>query len=57
MMVIVNNIHDYIQQMEQTDVQYTVFAIPDACIRSSLALLNEYRKQKELGEAIYMSDI
>ena len=53
MMVLVNNIPDFIQQMEQTDVQYTVFAIPDACIRSSLAQINEYRKQKELGEAIY----
>lgn len=57
MMVLVNNIPDFIQQMEQTDVQYTVFAIPDACIRSSLAQLNEYRKQKELGEAIYLSDL
>lgn len=52
MMVLVNNIPGFIQQMKQTDVQYTVFAIPDACIRSSLAQLNEYRKQKELGEAI-----
>ena len=56
-MVLVNNIPGFIQQMKQTDVQYTVFAIPDACIRSSLAQLNEYRKQKELGEAIYLSDL
>lgn len=57
MMVFINNIPDLAQQMGKEGVQYTVFAIPDACISSSFAQLNEYRKQKELGGAVYMRDL
>lgn len=57
MMVFIKNIPEFEQLLEQEGVQYTVFAIPDACIQSSFAQLNEYRKQKELGGALCVSDL
>ena len=41
MMVLVNNIPDFIQQMEQTDVQYTVFAIPVPHWRNLTSTVNK----------------
>jgi len=57
MLVFINEIPDFQQLLKQQGKRYTVFAVPDACIRSSFAQLNEYRRQKELGEAIGMSDL
>ena len=57
MMVFINNIPGFEQLMEKEGVQYTVFAVPDACVRSSFAQLNEYRRQKELGGVICISDL
>jgi len=57
MMIFVREIPGFEQLVKQEGMQYTVFAVPDACIRSSFAQLNEYRKQKELGGAICIRDL
>jgi hypothetical protein len=57
MMFLIDSIPDFKQLLQEGGKQYTIFAVPDACFRFSLSQLAEYRKQKELGGPISLSDL